>query len=59
MAFLSFRASPSNNFCSLISVLTLILYLIPKLRIRNPKQGKKLLNNMFLGKALRLMNYIK
>jgi len=34
---LSFRAKPSNNPFSFVSVLKLNLYLIPKLKIRNPK----------------------
>lgn len=38
MAFLSFNAKPSKSCCSVVSVLTLDLCLIPKLKIRNPKE---------------------
>ena len=38
MAFLSLHANPSSNFCSVVSVLTLIRCLIPKLKIRNPNE---------------------
>lgn len=38
MAFLSFSAKPSNSCCSVVSVLTLVPRLIPKLKIRNPNE---------------------
>jgi hypothetical protein len=45
MACLLSRANPSNNAFSLLSILKMLLYLIPKFKIRNPKLEEKLPQN--------------